>query len=280
MGNSKKNKKSNNETSKIGLVFKYNLTKFIVPLAVVLVVGIFLFAFIDGFKVKTVTVEGSSHYSTDEITNYVLDSKLCRNTVFLFLKYNNKSIKDIPFVEQIDVKIVDRNTVKINVYEKYLAGCVANLGNYMYFDNDGTVVEVSQMKTQNIPVVTGLQFDHFNLYEPLPIENKDIFNSILKITQLLNKNSLSADTIYFDENLNVTLFFEDVRVNMGNSGDVLDEKFMELPKLLPDLKGQKGVLHMEKYSKKNTNVVFNIDYEEDANLLEPPKDTEGIILVE
>ena len=280
MGNSKKNKKSNNETSKIGLVFKYNLTKFIVPLAVVLVVGIFLFAFIDGFKVKTVTVEGSSHYSTDEITNYVLDSKLCRNTVFLFLKYNNKSIKDIPFVEQIDVKIVDRNTVKINVYEKYLAGCVANLGNYMYFDNDGTVVEVSQMKTQNIPVVTGLQFDHFNLYEPLPIENKDIFNSILKITQLLNKNSLSADTIYFDENLNVTLFFEEVRVNMGNSGDVLDEKFMELPKLLPDLKGQKGVLHMEKYSKKNTNVVFNIDYEEDANLLEPPKDTEGIILVE
>ena len=105
----------------------------------------------------------------------------------------------------------------------------------MYFDNDGTVVEVSQMKTQNIPVVTGLQFDHFNLYEPLPIENKDIFNSILKITQLLNKNSLSADTIYFDENLNVTLFFEDVRVNMGNSGDVLDEKFMELPKLLPYL---------------------------------------------
>ena len=279
MAKKRKLKKPDMDFSKVGLVFKYNVTKFIVPLLLVLAVGILVFAFIEGFKVKTVTVEGSSHYTTDEITNYVLDSKLCMNTVFLNLKYKRKAVKDIPFVERIDVKIVDRNTVKITVFEKYVAGCIANLGNYMYFDNDGTIVEVSKIKTENVPLVTGLTFDHFNLYEPLPIENKEVFNSILNITKLLNKNSLYANVIYFDESMNITLFFEDVRVNIGNGSD-MDEKFNALTLILPDLKGQKGLLHMENYSEGNSNVVFNIDEEDKPLLVDDVQDTPGITLVE
>ncbi len=278
MAKKRKLKKPNIDFSKFGLIFKYNLTKFIIPFVLVMAIGILVFAFVEGFKVKKVTVEGSMHYTTDEITNYVLDSKFCRNTIFLKFKYKNKSIEDIPFVEQIDVKIVDRNTVKITVYEKYVAGCVSNLGNYMYFDNEGNIVEVSKLKTENIPVVTGLEFDHFTLYEPLPIENKEAFNSILTITKLLNKNSLNADIIFFDENMNITLFFDDVRVNIG-TGENMDEKFMTLPMILPSLEGQKGVLHMENYSKNNANVVFNIDESENPVKEENLTDTPGITLV-
>ena len=242
------------------MVFKYNVTKFIVPFIIVMFIGIVVLLFWEGFKIKSVTVEGSAHYTAEEITNYVLSDKLPRNTIFVFLKYNNKSIKDIPFVEQMDVEIIDRNTVKIHVYEKYLAGCVSNIGNYMYFDNDGTVVEVSKVKTANIPVVTGLDFDHFVLYEPLPVEDKDILNLILNITKLLNKHSLRADIIYFDENRNVTLFFDDARVGLG-AADHLDEKFTQLVLILPNLEGKKGILHMEKFSDENSNYVFNEDVE-------------------
>lgn len=279
MAKKRKLKKPDINTSKIGLIFNYNLTKFIVPFVAVMVIGILIFAFIENFKVKTVIVEGSTHYTTDEITNYVLDSKFCRNTAFVYLKYHNKSIKDVPFVEQMDVNIVDRNTVKIHVYEKYTAGCIQNLGNFVYFDNDGKVIEISEIKTENVPVVTGLTFDHLALHEPLPIENKDVFNSILNITKLLNKNDLIADTIYFDENRNITLFFDDVRVNIGD-GSNMNEQFMTLPKILPSLEGQKGVLHMEKYSEDNPNVVFNIDTEDEPLLSTEIKDTPGIILVE
>ena len=279
MAKKRKLKKPDINTSKIGLIFKYNLTKFIIPFVAVMVIGILIFAFIENFKVKTVIVEGSTHYTTDEITNYVLDSKFCRNTVFVYFKYHNKSIKDVPFVEQMDVNIVDRNTGKIHVYEKYTAGCISHLGEYMYFDNDGKVIEVSKIKTENVPVVTGLSFDHFVLHEPLPIENKDIFNSILNITKLLNKNDLIADTIYFDENRNITLFFDDVRVNIGD-GSNMNEQFMTLPKILPSLEGKKGVLHMEKYAEDNPNVVFNIDTDDEPVPEGELKDTPGIILVE
>ena len=279
MAKKRKLKKPDINTSKIGLIFNYNLTKFIVPFVAVMAVGILIFAFIENFKVKTVIVEGSTHYTTDEITNYVLDTKFCRNTAFVYLKYHNKSIKDVPFVEQMDVNIVDRNTVKIHVYEKYTAGCIQNLGNFVYFDNDGKVIEISEIKTENVPDVTGLSFDHLALHEPLPIENKDVFNSILNITKLLNKNDLIADTIYFDENRNITLFFDDVRVNIGD-GSNMNEQFMTLPKILPSLEGKKGVLHMEKYSEDNPNVVFNIDTEDEPLLSTEIKDTPGIILVE
>jgi cell division protein FtsQ len=279
MAKKRKLKKPDINTSKIGLIFKYNLTKFIVPFVAVMVIGIAIFAFIENFKVKTVIVEGSTHYTTDEITNYVLDSRFCRNTAFVYLKYHNKSIKDVPFVEQMDVNIVDRKTVKIHVYEKYTAGCIQSLGNFVYFDNDGKVIEISEIKTENVPVVTGLSFDHFTLHEPLPIENKEVFNSILNITKLLNKNDLIADTIYFDENRNITLFFDDVRVNIGD-GSNMNEQFMTLPKILPSLEGQKGVLHMEKYAEDNPNVVFNIDTEDEPLLTTELQDTPGIILVE
>lgn len=239
-------------------VIKYNLTKFIIPLVVILIIGILIIAFIEGFKVRTITVEGSSHYSNDEIIDYVLDSKLCQNTVFVYLKYKNKSVKDVPFIEQIDVKIVDRNTVKINVYEKYIAGCVSALGNYVYFDNDGKIVEISATRTANIPVVTGLNFDHFELYEPLPVDNPDIFDSILTVTKLLNKYNLNADIIYFGTAGEITIFFGEARVSVGDTSN-LDEKFMALPMILPSLEGKKGVLHMEKYTAKNADVVFNID---------------------
>ena len=261
MAGKKKPVKFNKGFEDLGRLFKYNLTKFVFVLSAVMLVGIVILLFIEGFKVKTVTVEGSTHYTTDEITNYVMDSKLSHNTIFLGLKYKNKSIKDIPFVEQLDVTVVDRNSIKITVYEKYVAGCIAHLGNYLYFDNDGRIVEISKEKSLNVPIVTGLNVDNYVLYQELPVENKDVFESILTITKLLNKNNLTADIIYFDELFNVTLFFDDVRVSIGTF-DNLDEKFMTLPLILPSLEGKKGILHMEKFSEKNPDIVFNEDVEE------------------
>lgn len=251
-------RKLNIDFSKLQMLFKYHAINFLVPLLAIIVIGVIVIVFIEAFKVNTVTVEGAKHYSDQEIIDYVLDSKLSRNSIYLNIKYKNKSIKDVPFVERIDVKIVDRNTVEIKVYEKYLAGCVANLGNYMYFDNDGIVVEVSKNKTSKIPVVTGLDFDHFNVYEPLPVDNPEVFRYILDITKLLDKYGLNADIINFDENMNVTLFFDEARISIGTNAN-LDEKFMVLPSILPSLEGKKGVLHMEKYSENNGNVVFNED---------------------
>lgn len=212
----------------------------------------------ENYTVTTVYVEGNVHYTNEEIIEMVMEGHYGNNSLLLSLKYKDKSIVDVPFVEKMDVSVLDPNTIKIEVYEKALAGYVEYLERYMYFDKDGIVVESSMEKTKGIPLVTGLSFDHVVLYEPLPVEDAGIFRSILSITQLVNKYSLSADRIYFGGDGSLTLYFGEVRAALG-SDENLDEKIMKLQYMLPELEGKKGTLRMENYTEDTKNISFELD---------------------
>lgn len=219
------------------------------------------YSFFTDYHVNTVYVEGSTHYSDEEIRNLVLKGPLSDNSKFLSIKYRNKSIDNIPFLAKVSVEVLDRNTIRIKVYEKAVAGYVEYLERYMYFDKDGVVIEASNQRTRGVPLVTGLDFDHIVIMEPLPVEDNSIFASILSITQLVNKYNLSIDRIYFTDDGNITLYFEDVRVTLGKPEE-LDEKVMRLQYVLPELEGKKGVLRMENYTEDTKSISFEPDEEE------------------
>ena len=154
--------------------------------------------------------------------------------------------------------MLDPHTIKIEVYEKALAGYVEYLEKCMYFDKDGIVTEISEERTEGVPQVTGLSFDHVLLHEPLPVEDAGIFRSILNITQLVNKYNLSVDRIYFGKEGNLVLYFDDVKAALG-TGDNLDEKIMRLQYMLPNLEGKSGTLRMENYTEETKNTSFEPD---------------------
>lgn len=207
------------------------------------------------YRVDTVYVDGSTHYTDQEITDMVLTGPLEHNSLYLSVRYKNASVGGIPFVEKMDVGIIDAHTIRINVYEKALAGYITYLGNYMYFDRTGTVVEASKEKTEGIPEVTGLSFDHVVLYEKLPVENEEVFTRILNVTQLLKKYELSADRIYFDSSENMTLYFGNVRAALGND-DNTDEKISNLKQILPSLEGKNGILDLVNYTRDSNHITF------------------------
>jgi len=225
---------------------------------IVLLIVFVFFLFISRYAVKTITVEGNTHYTNDEIVSMVMKNKLDRNSLFLSLKYRKKGIEGIPFIEKMSVNIVSPDTIKIIVYEKAVAGYIEYLGKYMYFDKDGIVVETSDEKTEGIPQITGLKFEYVVLHERLPIENDEIFQLILDITQLLTKYEIKADKIYFDKNNQMTLYFENIRVRLGDISNI-DDKIIRLKAILPELEGEKGVLRMDKYEDNMKNITFNRD---------------------
>lgn len=210
------------------------------------------------YTIRTVYVEGNSHYTDQEIIDRVMTGRWGHNSLYLNFRYRHREIEDIPFVSALEVKIVTPDTVRITVYEKSLAGYVSYLGRYMYFDKDGTVVESSQEQTQGIPLVTGLAFDHVVKYEKLPIKNAKVFAEILDITQALTKYSLKADRIYFDEDSKVTLYFGEVRVKIGDDSNI-DEKLSQMQAILPKLEGKRGVLQLEEYTSDTKTVTFQSD---------------------
>jgi len=211
------------------------------------------------YTIQTVYVEGNVHYSEEEIRDIVMAGPLGDNSLYLSLKYKNRGVESIPFVDVMDVSILSPDTIKITVYEKALVGYVRCMDTYMYFDKDGYVVENSAVKTLGIPQVTGLSFDHVVLGEPLPIENTEVFSTILDLTKLLNKYTLSADKIYFQPNLGVTIYFGDVKVALGNESANLEDKIMLLPGFLKELEGKSGTLQMETYGEGNAKFTFKPD---------------------
>lgn len=244
-----------NESSVMSMPDVRRKVRIIVILSVINVLLAASYFVLTHYAVKNVVVDGNKHYSADEIKSMVLTGYLGDNSLYLSLKYKNKEIEGIPFIETMDVVVQSNDTIKITVYEKALAGYVEYLGRYMYFDNEGVVVEASKVTTKGIPQVTGLDFDHVVLYEKLPIENDEIFQNILTITKLLNKYDVLCDRIQFDKNYSVTISYDGVKVNIGALAN-LDEKLMQLPKILPSLEGEKGTLDLQNYTADRKSITF------------------------
>lgn len=210
------------------------------------------------FRVTKVEVLGNHHYTAEEIQDMVLSGNVTDNSLLLSMKYRNRSIQDIPFIESMDVEVRGHDSIRIMVYEKSLAGCVTYLGNYMYFDREGIVVESASEATEGVPEITGLYFEYIRLYETLPVEDEDVFKEILTLTQLLAKYEISADKIYFDPDLNVTLYFGQARVRLGSDSHI-DEKIMQLSVMVSAIEGKSGVLDMSDFGEDTRTLTFEPD---------------------
>lgn len=238
-----------NKLSKLG---SYQLFRLVVTIvSVIIVILIFLF-FSKTFTVTEVAVTGNRHYTVEQIQDMVMKGRLGHNSIYLYLKYKNKSVEGIPFVERMDVDIVSPSSIAITVYEKSIAGCVEYLDRYIYFDRDGIVVECSELRQNDLPYVTGLSFSHVVMYEPLPVENPEIFKSILNVTQLLSKYEIKSDQIYFDSQENITLYFGKAKVKLG-SFENIDEKMIRLQGIAPKMNGLDGTLYMDDYTENSDN---------------------------
>lgn len=196
--------------------------------------------------IKNVYVEGNMHYTKEEIKEIVMEGPFGNNSLYLSMKYRNTGIENVPFVDVMDVEVLSPDTIKIIVYEKALAGYIEFMDNYLYFDKDGYVVENSNIITEGVPLITGFDFSYVIMGERLPVENEIVFKNIMDITKLLSKYELSADKIFFASESDITVFFGNIRVNLGNTKN-LEEKIMNLPQFLSSLAGKSGTLNLENY---------------------------------
>ncbi len=239
---------------------KRRMVKTILVLTVLLMITCGIYFFLKEFTIRNVVVDGSTHYTREEIIDMVIREPEDRISLVLSMKYDNKQITDIAFIQSIEVTVLSSDSIRIQVYEKALAGYIEYLGQYMYFDKDGIVVEASGQITEGVPEITGLVFNSVILHNPLPVDNPEVFAQILDITNLLKKYELDVDKIFFNQSLDVTLYMGNVRVALGRK-DKLTEKMMKLRDLKPHLAGLSGVLHLENVDSASDTITFTKDVE-------------------
>ena len=227
--------------------------KLIVVLAVLAVLFILGLSFAGVFRVRQVTVTGNAYYTKEEVVDLLLDEGSLQNTLLVYLRYKYQEHPEIPFIDDFEVTMDSWQSLKIRVYEKNMVGYVRYLGQDVYFDKDGIVVESSTQELEGIPQISGVTFDSLAIHQPLSVEDPTIFDTILSITKLLTKYDLDPDEIRFGAGGELFLQLGDVKVALG-TGENLDEKISRLKQLEGDLKDKSGTLHMENYTDETTHI--------------------------
>ena len=227
--------------------------KLIVVLAVLAVLFILGLSFAGVFRGRQVTVTGNAYYTKEEVVDLLLDEGSLQNTLLVYLRYKYQEHPEIPFIDDFEVTMDSWQSLKIRVYEKNMVGYVRYLGQNVYFDKDGIVVESSAQELEGIPQISGVTFDSLAIHQPLSVEDPTIFDTILSITKLLTKYDLDPDEIRFGAGGELFLQLGDVKVALG-TGENLDEKISRLKQLEGDLKDKSGTLHMENYTDETTHI--------------------------
>lgn len=222
-------------------------------------IAIFVLGFILLFHVQKITVTGNQYCTTNEVIQWVQQDKYSGNSLYILAKYNLTNVEQLPLVEQAEVSLKNPWTVQVRVYEKTLIGYFDLNGEGLYFDKDGVAMIKTLEPLENIPYIEGLDIDpaQVKLHEPLPIDDRNVFQSILDITQLLEKHALTPDRIVLSGG-SVNLHFGPVTVQLG-TGDFADKTAQISPilqKLNEQFAGQAGVLHLENFSRTNDSVSF------------------------
>lgn len=222
-----------------------------VILAIVLLIGILLFA----TQIKEIEVTGNQHYTEEQIIDLIFDETWSKNSAYCYYENKFQEPKSIPFIEEYKVEFQSPTKVRVVVFEKSVVGYVSYMSSYMYFDKDGIIVESSVEQLPGIPWITGMEFGHIVLHQPLPVANQSIFNQILNLTQVLSVNGVRVDKINYNSFLEAELTIGDIIVELGND-DNLNGKVTELSDILPELTGLSGTLYLDSYDENNSNPMY------------------------
>lgn len=278
--------------------------------AMVLIVLAALLSFINYYSLQNVTVLGNVHYTEEEIKAEVTKGILGNNTWVVSHTRSSFTPDDMELIDQIDVTMKDHHTLQITVQERQLIGYVQYLDCNLYFDSEGRVMDSVIREEENgtdtadggsealtaeavgktatsfvaamkeAPRITGLSFTHAQLHEILPVSDDSVFYTILGIARMINKYDINPDEVNFDENMQITLTYGNLTVNLGKD-ELIEEKLTRMAAILPSIEGKSGVLHMEDYTSGTQNIVFSqsvlaaegIDADEDTTTGDATGDT-------
>ncbi|MGN0341456.1 MAG: cell division protein FtsQ/DivIB [Roseburia sp.] len=230
---------------------------------------------IKGFTVEHVEVEGNELYPDSQIESWVLNDEYSSNTLYVYLKYKLFPVQSIPFIDTVEVSLSSPRTVHIQVYEKGMIGYIymPTMGQNVYFDKDGFVVETSSNTIEGVAEVTGLTCQDATLYEQLELDQKGALKTLLTVTQTLKKYNLEPDAIDYGSQGDITVSYGTITVMLGDTEN-LTEKVVRLEKIMPNLEGLSGTLHLEDWTEDTTDITFRKDETVESEDAAEPEEAE------
>lgn len=192
-------------------------------------------------------MEGGEYYSEQEIIRSALADPYSDHTLYFLVKSRLRGVPCLPFIQEIEVEWNRFDSITLHVYDKSISGCVKYMGQYIYFDKDGIVLQSLSKPMEGVPVVTGIKFGKFIVSQAFEVEDPELFDIIMNLSQLISHYKVKTDQIRFDGR-DVTLYSGKVQVHLGKQ-EFYDDALAVLASVLnkANRKNLGGTIEMERF---------------------------------
>ena len=207
------------------------------------------------FNFKKAVITGNTKYSQKQIESFITQGRLGENTFVMALKYHNRTVKGIPFVDRIDVDILNPSTVRVNITEKPLDGYVVRGDDKIYFSKEGVVQTISGRTDENVTVVNGIELVNPQTDAQVQAKNQSGMDNVLTLLSAMERYDLKADSIDVDRLGSITVTFGGVRLTVGKTG--YDMKMYKVHQIFPFFKGKSGCISMTGSDFRGDNIVLS-----------------------
>lgn len=210
-------------------------------------------------KLKQIVVTGNQYCSQQEMLDWIAEGKYSDNSLYVFWKYNQKDLKQLPVVESISVKLKSPWKVQVQVKEKRFYGRIDYDDGFLYFDKEGMAALKTPDVIEGVPYIEGMEVDleKLKIGAVLPVADSEVFDKISEISALLEEYELTPDKISCEDG-GMTVHFGGIRVSLGSSG--FADKLAQVPPILAKMSelyaDQTGVLHLENYEISDSSIRF------------------------
>lgn len=217
---------------------------------VVLVISVFAVLLSPVFNIKQINVTEMRKYTKEEICR-MIDLSIGEN-LFAFNSRNAKKVlTSDTYVEGVKITKSFPSTINIEINERKVRGYVPYMDSYLYIDEYGRVLEIKGSFTEPLPVVTGLNFSSFQLGEKIEADNKDAFDVVVVIAQVMTKYEMLDTVVKLDvsDTKKITAYINKIEINLGNIANC-DEKIRTMAEVVKQIpEKDRGSLDLSDLSK-------------------------------
>jgi len=217
---------------------------------IVSVVAVFAVLFSPVFNIKQINVTEMKKYTKEEICS-MIGVEIGEN-LFAFSSGNAKKILSADtYVEGVKITKSFPSTINVEIDERKVRGYVPYMDSYLYIDEYGRVLEIKGSFTDPLPVVTGLDFDRFQLGQKIEADNKDAFDVVVVIAQVMTKYEMLDTVVKLDvsDTEKITAYVNKIEINLGSIANC-DEKIRTMAEVVKQIpKKDRGSLDLSDLSK-------------------------------
>lgn len=200
------------------------------------------------FYIQEIVVEGNNTISAEQIIGI---SEIQKNTNLFTVakKKSENQIKQIPYIEDVKIKKVLPNQIKLIVEERTVEYVLQLANSYVYINRQGFVLEISNDKPE-VPMILGFITDLSNIKENDRLEKSDLqkMNVVIKIMETAKANqieNLITKIDISDEKDYMVYFDTEGKIAYLGNGNELNTRFLYIKKLLEIRKGESGEIFVD-----------------------------------